>query len=123
MALNRITQTINGKKQNTLVLECSAADLSALTALLEGAFAVSESYATGGTVASAPDKFNRQTYKVLKSNKVHGRETGVSTQFTITHLNPAKDSSDVFSAVAGVFDCSYTSSVKCDVVSLKYDRR
>lgn len=113
MALLR--QYINGNWVNTINVQASADDLTALKSLLEGKVEEWESKATGGTATAMPDTLNPMHLGV--GNK----DQNIRCSVRLHHVDPAKDEDDIKGLVVGKFDAHYAVTTKADYCHLIYD--
>ena len=102
MALLR--QYIDGVRVQSLHIQASDDDLTALKGLLEGKVEEWESKATGGSKADLPDVLNTMKFRI---GKIQAEGTRDSCAFTVHHLDPAKSEDDVRSVVIGKFNASW----------------
>jgi hypothetical protein len=111
-----IRQTIKGRTVKSLDVEATAADLTALQALLAGEVSVFDLQSTGGSTAPYPTDLNRKRFSC--GSKLHK----ISCSFNIQHMKPTAHIADVEAVVVGAFDASYDSSIKATYTNLLYDK-
>lgn len=113
MALLR--QYINGAWVNTVNVQASADDLSALKTLMEGKVQEWETKATGGTATAMPDVLN--TMRIGLGNK----SEQLRCSFRLHHVDPSKDEGDIEGLILGKFDANWYVETKCDYAHLVKD--
>jgi hypothetical protein len=108
-----LRQYINGNWVNTLNVEASADDLNSIKSLLEGRIEEWDKKAEGGTKTDMPSELKGIKIAVGKEGE------GKSTSFRLHHIDSAKNSDDVKSAIVGKFDVGYYDGAeKCDYARL-----
>lgn len=115
-----IKQKIGGRNVNTVNASGSAADMTALGAILEGELTFYELKFEGGTSAPVPAAMNAKKFSVGKKYLSGQRK---SASVSIPHVKPTKSFADIQAAVIGQFDESFESSTKCQYSNLFYDRK
>lgn len=107
-----IRQTLNGIR-NTV--KCDGAETTVLP-LLAGFVEQYDLKASGGSPAPMPAKLN--TRRLAVGNK----DQKVSCSFTVPHIKETAKFPDIESALLGKFDAHYDQAIKCDYVSMVYDK-
>lgn len=115
-----IKQKIGGRTVNTVSATGSSADMTTLSAILEGELTIYESKFEGGTVAPSPSALNTKKFSVGKKSLTLGTQCAA---VSIPHLKPTKNFDDMLPAIVGKFDESYKSSAKCVYANMFYDRK
>lgn len=111
-----IRQTIKGRTVRSLDVEATAADLTALQALLAGEISVFDLQSTGGSSSPYPADLNRKRFSC--GSKLHK----LSCSFNVPHVKPTAHIGDIKAVVVGAFDASYDSSIKATYTNLLYDK-
>lgn len=107
-----IKQIINGKSVGTISASMSSADFTILQGVLAGKSVNWKKESEGGTPTNiAVPNFIRFS---CGKKTLSGYQ---SVAVTLPHLKATKTLSDIRSLALGVFDVSYSSSVKCDYVN------
>ena len=107
-----IRQTLNGIR-NTV--KCDGAE-ETLTPLLAGFVEVFNLKASGGKASPHPAELNRK--RIAVGNK----DQKISCSFSVPHMKETATYTDIEGAILGKFDAHYDQNVKCDYVSLVYDK-
>lgn len=113
-----LRQITNGKTSNTVMVNGSVADLTALAGILVGKVEVYSMVGSGGTAANGVE-LNPYTFSVGKRN-IDGSYESASVR--IPHMKPTKSINDIRSAVVGVFDASLTTATKCEYANGIYNK-
>lgn len=107
-----IKQIINGKSAGAISASLTTADFTILSAVLAGKSENWLKHSEGGVSATiAEPNFIRFS---CGKNTINGT---MSIAVTVPHLKASKTLQDIHTAVKGVFDCDYDSSVKCEYVN------
>jgi len=121
MAVVMLRQYINGAWVNTISVDATADDLTALKSILEGKVEEWDSKASGGTKADLPDTLNPMRFAVGKDGGTYHSKKSCS--FRVHHIKPDKTSEDVKTLVVGNFDARYDLDEKCEYCRLIADFR
>ena len=108
MAGKLYTQSIGVKSVGFLMVDASAADLTALEGLMEGKVEKYERKSGGGTAAPMPAVLNTKKFSCGKKSQ-HYR-----CSFKVPHLKESKNANDVVAHVVGNFDANFDVSTSCD---------
>jgi hypothetical protein len=114
-----IRQRIGGKSVNTVNVTGSAADITALTEILEGELTTFEQKFEGGTAAALPALMNGKKFSVGKKY-LSGQTRSASVY--IPHVKASKSFSEIASAVIGQFDEDFEGTAKAEYSNLIFDR-
>ena len=112
-----VKQNIKGKSRKYIDVTATAADLTALTDLMDGEIEIYSVSSSGGTAtATTPTDLNRKKFSC-------GNRAGeLSCSFTIPHVKAGAVKSDFKAVVVGQFDANYDTTTKADYMNLLYDR-
>lgn len=115
-----IRQRIGGKTVNTVNATGSEADMTALSAILEGELTTYDIKFEGGTASAMPAQMNGKRFSVGKKY-LSGQTRSASV--SIPHVKTTKTFNEVAVAVIGQFDEDFEGSAKCEYSNLFYDRK
>ncbi len=107
-----LRQTLNGVRVN---VKCDGAETT-LAPLLAGLVEQFDLKTSGGSPAPMPAVLNRKRIAVGDSTQK------ISCSFTVPHIKETAKYTDIELAVKGKFDAHYDQTVKCDYVSIVYDK-
>ncbi|HDX6330713.1 hypothetical protein [Campylobacter fetus] len=115
-----LKQNINGVVKS-INANGSAADVTALLGLMVGEITEYELKAEGGTeMLTIPSTLNNKVFIVgSKATSTQGR---LSSMVTLQHVKPAKTFNEISADIKGKFNADYTTAIKCDYVTLKFDK-
>ena len=113
-----LRQTIDGLYAKSLTFS-NGSDEDALLPLLAGKVESYSVFGDGGTaLTSTPDPLNRKNV-IVGAKTATGR---ISTMVTIPHVKQSYMFQNFLSDFTGKLDANYDTAVKCDYVTLKFDR-
>ena len=72
----------------------------------------------GQAINAIPNPLNKKVF-IVGDRDVSGR---ISTMFTLPHVKNASEYPDLLADIKGKFDSSYDSAIKCEYVTLKFDK-
>lgn len=116
-----LKQSINGVTKSVNV-NGGADDIATLMDLMAGEVTNYELKQQGGTEAELPADLNKKVYIVgVKATSTTGR---FSSMVSFPHLKVASSAlNEVSPDIIGKFNPSYDSDLKCDYVTLKFDKK
>lgn len=113
-----LKQYIQGQRVHNADISASDGDIAKILPVLAGKVEVYRQTATGGTALPNPPMPLNAKKIIVGKKDVTGR---LSTMLHLPHVNPAKNISDLETALIGNFDCGFETDVKCEYINLKFD--
>jgi len=114
--MSYIKQVVKGKTVKTINVAGTAADITALTDLMDGQIELYDEKSSGGTDVATPAQLNRKKFSC------GDRSQNLSCSFTIPHVKAGATKSDFKAVVVGKFDANYITASKATYMNLLYDR-
>lgn len=115
-----IRQRIGGTTVNTVNATGSEADITALSALLEGELVTYDLKFEGGTASAMPTSMNGKKFSVGKKY-LSGQTRSASVY--VPHIKVSKTFNEISVAVIGQFDEDFEGSAKCEYSNLIFDKQ
>ncbi|QKG28766.1 hypothetical protein [Campylobacter sp. RM16187] len=114
-----LKQTIQGLRPLSVDVVGSDGDKQKLADIMAGKVEKYKSVGDGGVAINAiPNPLNKKVF-VVGDRDANGR---MSTMFTLPHVKTASEYPEMVADIKGKFDSSYTEAIKCEYVTLKFDK-
>ena len=114
-----LKQTIQGLRPLSVDVTASDSDKQKLVGLMAGKVEIYKTIGSGGTAINAiPNPLNKKVF-IVGDRDATGR---ISTMFTLPHVKTASEYPDLLASIKGNFDSSYESNIKCEYVTLRFDK-
>ncbi|WP_169942418.1 hypothetical protein [Campylobacter sp. RM15925] len=114
-----LKQTIQGLRPLSIDVVGNDGDKQKLIDIMAGKVEKYKSVGSGGQALNQiPNPLNKKVFIVGDRNE-NGR---ISTMFTLPHVKNASEYPELLTDIKGKFDSSYDSDVKCEYVTLKFDK-